>query len=91
VDPRDSLDELVKRKFLTLPGLELRPLCRPTCSQTLYPLRYPGSILRNESVIICSFNKLKGGGIEAWHVKEGSTEQIVVGEPEGNIQVRRYG
>jgi hypothetical protein len=30
VDPRAGLDDLEKRKFLTLPGLELRPLGRPT-------------------------------------------------------------
>jgi hypothetical protein len=29
VDPRADLDDVVKRKFLTLPGLELRPLGRP--------------------------------------------------------------
>jgi hypothetical protein len=30
-----GLDDVVKRKFLTLPGLELRPLRRPTRSQSL--------------------------------------------------------
>jgi hypothetical protein len=29
VDLRAGLDDLEKRKFLTLPGLELRPLGRP--------------------------------------------------------------
>jgi hypothetical protein len=29
VKPRAGLDDLEKRKFLTLPGLELRPLSRP--------------------------------------------------------------
>jgi hypothetical protein len=29
---RAGLDDLEKRKFLTLPGLELRPLCRPARS-----------------------------------------------------------
>jgi hypothetical protein len=43
VDPRASLDDVVKRKFLTLPGLKLRPLGRPAHSQSLYQLRYPGS------------------------------------------------
>jgi hypothetical protein len=33
-----------KIKISLLPGLELRPLCRPACSQTLYRLRYPGSM-----------------------------------------------
>jgi hypothetical protein len=36
VDPRAGLDDVEHRKFLTLPGLELR-------SQSLYRLRYPGS------------------------------------------------
>jgi hypothetical protein len=34
-----------KTKFLTLPGLELRPLGRPTSSQSLYGLRYPSSCI----------------------------------------------
>jgi hypothetical protein len=42
VDPRAGLD-MEKRKFLTLPGLELRMLGRPGRSQSLYRLTYPGS------------------------------------------------
>jgi hypothetical protein len=42
VDPRAGPDDLEKRKFLTLQGLELRPLGRPARSQSLYRLRYPG-------------------------------------------------
>jgi hypothetical protein len=42
VDPRGGLDDVEKRKFLTLPGLELRQLGRPARSQLLYRLRYPG-------------------------------------------------
>jgi hypothetical protein len=41
VDPTAGL-VVVKLKFLSLPGLELRPLGRPTRSQSLYRLRYPG-------------------------------------------------
>jgi hypothetical protein len=33
--PRTGLDDM-KRKFLTLTGLELRPLCRPARNQSLY-------------------------------------------------------
>jgi hypothetical protein len=44
VDPRTGLDDVEKRKFLTLPGLELRSLGRPARSQSLYRLRYPGSL-----------------------------------------------
>jgi hypothetical protein len=43
MDPRASLNDLEKRKFLALPGLELRPLSHPARSQSLYRLRYPGS------------------------------------------------
>jgi hypothetical protein len=43
VEPRAGLDDVEKRKFLNLPGLELRPLIRPARSQSLYRLRYPGS------------------------------------------------
>jgi hypothetical protein len=46
--PRAGLDDVEKRKFLPLPGLELRHLGRPARSQSLYRpqryrLRYPGS------------------------------------------------
>jgi hypothetical protein len=41
VDPRTDLDDVEKRKFLALLGLELRPLGRPARSQSLYRLRYP--------------------------------------------------
>jgi hypothetical protein len=44
VGPRADLDDVEKRKFLALPGLELRPLCRPACSQLLYRQRYRGSL-----------------------------------------------
>jgi hypothetical protein len=38
-----GLNFMEKRKLLTLPGLEIRPLGRPTRSQSLYRLSYPGS------------------------------------------------
>jgi hypothetical protein len=38
VGPRAGLDDVEKRKFLTLPRLELRPLGRPARSQSLYRL-----------------------------------------------------
>jgi hypothetical protein len=43
VGPRAGLADVEKRKFLTLPGLELWSLGRPARSQLLYRLRYPGS------------------------------------------------
>jgi hypothetical protein len=42
VGTRAGMDAVEKRKFLTLPGLELRPLGHPLHSQSLYRLRYPG-------------------------------------------------
>jgi hypothetical protein len=45
VGPRAAVDEVEKRKFLTLPRLELRPLGRPACNQSLCRLRYPGNVL----------------------------------------------
>jgi hypothetical protein len=42
--PGAGLDDVEKRKFLTLPGLELRPLGLPARSQSLYRLRYPCSL-----------------------------------------------
>jgi hypothetical protein len=49
LDPRACLDDVEKRKLLTLPGLELRPLGRPARCQFLYRLRYPGSFLLGSS------------------------------------------
>jgi hypothetical protein len=45
VSPRASLDDVEKRKFSTLLGLELQPLGCPACTQSLNRLRYPGSYL----------------------------------------------
>jgi hypothetical protein len=43
VDPRAAvLDDVEKRKFLTLPGLEILPLGSPARGQWLNRLRYPG-------------------------------------------------
>jgi hypothetical protein len=40
VGPWAGLGDVKKRNFLTLPGLELRPLGRPARSQSLYRPRY---------------------------------------------------
>jgi hypothetical protein len=42
VNPRADLDDVGKIQFLTLPGLEHRPLGRPALRQSLHQLRYPG-------------------------------------------------
>jgi hypothetical protein len=40
VDPRAGLDGVEKRKFLTLPGLELRSFSRPARSRLHYTASY---------------------------------------------------
>jgi hypothetical protein len=40
VGPRAGLNDMEELKFLTIPGLELRPLGRPAHSQSLYRLSY---------------------------------------------------
>jgi hypothetical protein len=42
IDCRVGLDDVEKRKFLNLQGLEIGPLGCPARSQSLYVLRYPG-------------------------------------------------
>jgi hypothetical protein len=42
VGPRAGLRAAEKKRFLIMPGLELRPLGRPALSQSPYRLRYPG-------------------------------------------------
>jgi hypothetical protein len=41
---RAGLDDVEKRKFLTLPGFDLRLLSRPARSQSLYRLRHPNTL-----------------------------------------------
>jgi hypothetical protein len=48
VDPRAGLDDVEKRKFFTLQGLELRSLCRPPRSHSLY--RSPSVTLKRINV-----------------------------------------
>jgi hypothetical protein len=60
VDPRAGLDDLEKREFFTLPGLELRPLGHLARSQSLYRLRYPGSY----KIVYKIFFMLRGINIE---------------------------
>jgi hypothetical protein len=43
VGSRAVLDDVERKKFLILPGLELRPLGRPARSRSLYRLSYPSS------------------------------------------------
>jgi hypothetical protein len=43
VDPRSGLDDVEKRKFLTLPGLELRPHGLP--ARSISGLKFPRQFL----------------------------------------------
>jgi hypothetical protein len=45
VGPTAGLDGMKRRRIRPFPGLELRPLCRPARSQSLYRLSYRGSKL----------------------------------------------
>jgi hypothetical protein len=54
MDPRAGLDDVEKRKYLILPGLELRTFGRPTHGQSPYRLRYPGSLLKEIYFQICA-------------------------------------
>jgi hypothetical protein len=63
VEPRAGLDDVEESKFLTLPGLELRPIGRPARSQSLYRLHYPGLLLlllllllHMYDIITCNFS-----------------------------------
>jgi hypothetical protein len=54
MDLRAGLDDVEKRKFLALSGLELRPFGRPARSQSLYRKRYRGSY--SEVVLVFESN-----------------------------------
>jgi hypothetical protein len=58
VDPRAGLNDTEKLKFLTLLGLELRRLGRPSRSQSLYRLRYRDSLFGGiaNSLVSCNVN-----------------------------------
>jgi hypothetical protein len=43
--PRAGPEGVEKGKFLTLAGLEFRPIDRAACSLSVYRLHYPGSHL----------------------------------------------
>jgi hypothetical protein len=63
MDPRACLHDMENRKFLTLPGLELRFLGRPASSQSLYRLSYPGSLDYEEYLLQHSRPTISRGGI----------------------------
>jgi hypothetical protein len=57
-----------KRKFLTLPGMKLRPLTHPVLSQSLYWLCYLGYLNKNRTVD--NFQKRNNYTVErAWLIR----------------------
>jgi hypothetical protein len=62
VGPRTGLDYAEMREFLTLPGLEPRPLCRPARSQSLHRLHYSGL---NKGLVTLYVMSPKGKGPSA--------------------------
>jgi hypothetical protein len=72
-----------KRIFLTLPGLELRPLGRPASSQSLYQLHYPGS--HQERVEA----KMDAGqeGMKAWRKETTACQEATEAYPERTEQM----
>jgi hypothetical protein len=61
VDPRAGLDDVEKRNFLVLPGLELRLLGRPARSQSLYRPPYHYCCVKQE--ITQNFDRIRFGKI----------------------------
>jgi hypothetical protein len=53
LDLRAGLDDLEKRKFLTLPGLELRPLGRPAVASRYTDYAIPAPIRVRTVYIMC--------------------------------------
>jgi hypothetical protein len=68
MDRRAGLDD-VEEKFFTLPGLELRPLSRPSCTQSLYRLHYPGSPYTRSLFNVCTLGRRLTTGLTYDHKK----------------------
>jgi hypothetical protein len=64
VDRRATLDDVEKRKFLTLQGLKLRPLGHPARDLSLYQLRY----------LRLNVNKILHHGVECQEMVQSSGE-----------------
>jgi hypothetical protein len=62
VYPRTGLDDVEKRKFLTLPGLEIRPLGRPVRNPSLNRLSYPNSSHKLSLIENCKFLNYRRNG-----------------------------
>jgi hypothetical protein len=60
VDIKGGLDDVEKRKFLTLSGIEHRPLGRPARSHSPYRLSYPGSLYNVDDRMINEYGAVYG-------------------------------
>jgi hypothetical protein len=80
VGPRAGLDDVEKRKFLILQGLELRPLGLPAPSQSLYRLRCPGSFilytLLYNNCMYKTWSYMKSGTNNSSHIYSRSGQSI---------------
>jgi hypothetical protein len=87
VGPRPGLDDVEKKKFLTLPGLELRPLRRPARSQSLYRLSYPGYPRQGQEFSLLRHAQCLGPIRLALKLVPGSLAGLRHIEPEANHSV----
>jgi hypothetical protein len=75
VGTRAALDDVEKRKFLPLLGLELQQLDRPASNQSLYRIRYPSSdtqiYTKKKSIEECKPSGLNIGRSKTVHVTAG--------------------
>jgi hypothetical protein len=95
VGPRAGLKDVERRKFLTLPGLERRSFGRPSRSQPLYRMRYPGSFLAHEKYYpafwyYCSMGT-KSRTYAVILSKSGTRETLLLLFCNGSLQLPRTG
>jgi hypothetical protein len=66
VNPRAGLDDVEKRKVLTLPGLELRPLGRPARSQSHFTFAFRDFVSRSVNEEDCKNTATNGARANTW-------------------------
>jgi hypothetical protein len=77
VDFRAGLDDMEKRTFLVLLGLELRPLSRPARNQSLYRLRLACHKIKVTFFLI----GIVGGGVQLGPLGTAATNMPIVPAP----------
>jgi hypothetical protein len=87
---RLGLDDMEKRKFLLLPGLELRPLGRPARSHSLYRLCYPDSPIEDKNMWPCA--STPPCVLTSWFIIIGTTLRVgpTAKQLTGQTQFRYY-